>query len=533
MNDAFALILSLPALLLIANLCVSSRWANQNVLGYRKVITTVAAIQFLVAAVFAVSQLIGWIPQLSSVLVSSGDSAALAATIYYDGVASLMLALVSFVGWVTCRYSIRYLDGESTQGRYFKWAAFTIGSVSLMIVSGNLLMFVVCWVLTSLGLHQLLMHYGHRPAAKRAAWTKFTISRLGDAALISSIAILYSQFNTLDFAELFETAGAITEPTVAMMAAAALLVAGAITKSAQFPFHTWLPQTMETPTPVSALMHAGIVNAGGYLIIRTSPLVSLAPWALTFLAVIGAITACGAAVIMLTQTSVKKSLAYSTIAQMGFMMLQCGLGAYSAAMLHILAHSLYKAHAFLSSGSVMADRYATQVAIQPDASAEQNVSPFGLVAAPIAIVASLLVAFWAFGVDPLAKSGGLLLGGVLCLAMTHWVWRVMAVAKASPSNAGLVPRSLAIAAGLCTLYVACFVSVDAVVAASTPVASGPQLGWFVAAVVVAGFAGMFALQIHLQSNTGLASMTRWRIHASNGFYLENALRRVFGALATS
>jgi NAD(P)H-quinone oxidoreductase subunit 5 len=97
----------------------------------------------------------------------------------------------------------------------------------------------------------------------------------------------------------------------------------------------------------------------------------------------------------------------------------------------------------------------------------------------------------------------------------------------------LVPRSLAIAAGLCTLYVACFVSVDAIVAASVPAAGGPQLGWFVAAVVTVGFAAMFALQIHLQSVTGLASMTRWRVHASNGFYIENALRRVFGPLATS
>jgi len=121
------------------------------------------------------------------------------------------------------------------------------------------------------------------------------------------------------------------EPTSGVSLAAFLLVITALTKSAQVPFHIWLPLTMETPTPVSALMHAGIVNAGGYLIIRTSPIVALQPWAMTLLVIVGGFTACFAAIIMTTQTSVKKKLAYSTISQMGFMLLQCGLGAFSAA----------------------------------------------------------------------------------------------------------------------------------------------------------------------------------------------------------
>ena len=131
------------------------------------------------------------------------------------------------------------------------------------------------------------------------------------------------------------------------------LVCGAMLKSAQFPFHSWLPDTMETPTPVSALMHAGIINAGGFLIVRLSPLVTLSPLSLHILAVVGAFTAIFASLVMMTQASVKRMLAFSTIAQMGFMMLQCGVGAFSIAVLHIVAHSLYKAHAFLSSGSVV------------------------------------------------------------------------------------------------------------------------------------------------------------------------------------
>ena len=159
----------------------------------------------------AVAYLTGWVPPIHCILVEVAADLPIAATVYYDGVASLMLTLVSFVGWVICRYSIRYLDGEADQGRYFRWTAFTIGAVSLTVISGNLLMFVASWVMTSLGLHHLLLHYGHRPAAQRAAWTKFTISRFGDVSLIVAIAILYAEFKTLDFAELFTAARSVTE----------------------------------------------------------------------------------------------------------------------------------------------------------------------------------------------------------------------------------------------------------------------------------------------------------------------------------
>ncbi|MGB7327284.1 MAG: proton-conducting transporter membrane subunit [Rubripirellula sp.] len=521
MSDAFPIFLCLPAAILVALVAVPNAWANSRVGKFRRVVTLIAGLQFAVAGGFAIAQAVGWIPITHSVLASVSGELPIAVSVYYDGVASLMLALVSFVGWVICQYSIRYLDGEATQGRYFRWTAFTIGAVSLMVISGNLLMFVAAWVMTSLGLHQLLMHYGHRPAAERAAWTKFTISRVGDAALIGAIAIIYSEFKTLDFAELFAAAGSLATTSPAMQVAGFLLVAGAVTKSAQFPFHTWLPQTMETPTPVSALMHAGIVNAGGYLMIRTSPLVSLTPWAMTTLAITGGFTACFAAVVMLTQTSVKKSLAYSTIAQMGFMMLQCGLGAFSAAMLHILAHSLYKAHAFLSSGSVIAER-GSLVGAAPT---KVSVPGGKLAIAGIAIVAMLGLSFTLFGIDPLTKPGGLLLGGVLCLALTHWVGQVM-----RSSDHGLLIRAMTTAGVLCVIYSVSFVAVDKIVAASLPVPSAPALVWLVAAIVAVGFAGLLALHTALTTGRGMAGLSKWHIHASNGFYIESSLRRVFGPL---
>ncbi|MEZ6138514.1 MAG: proton-conducting transporter membrane subunit [Pirellulaceae bacterium] len=512
-----------PAAALLGLACLPDTLVNARRKTVRHAVTLIAAIQFWVAVCFALGLAAGWIPKWHAVLVGASSASPIAASIYFDGVASLMLALVSLVGWVICHYSLRYLDGEVTQGSYFRWTGLTIGSVCLMVVAGNLLLFIVAWVMTSLGLHRLLLHYGHRPAAQRAAWTKFTISRIGDISLITAAALIYSQFKTLEFAELFAMVRAPVSVTVQMQVAGFLLVLSAITKSAQFPFHTWLPQTMETPTPVSALMHAGIVNAGGYLMIRTSPLVALTPWALTLLAIVGGVTACFAAVVMLTQTSVKKSLAYSTIAQMGFMLLQCGIGAYTAAMLHILAHSLYKAHAFLSSGSVIADRVGTSGA----SPALHHLPWIKLAALGLTLIAFLSISLASFGINPMAKPGGLLLGGILCLALTHWNSQVM-----RSGNRRLWIRSLVYAGGLCLVYSASFALVDRFISPSLP-AAVPEKFWLVAGFVTTSFLGLLILQAALASGRSIALLNRWHIHAANGFYVESMLRRVFGPLLSS
>ncbi len=520
MSTFFAAILIAPAFCLITNGLIPTRFANRHVHLLHRSVTTLAAVQLVVAALMGLSLAAGLLPMVDVKLGLLPDVIA----VHYDGVAALMLALVSFVGWVICRYSVRYLDGEETQGRYFRWTGFTIGAVSMLVISGNLMMFFGCWVMTSMGLHQLLLHYRHRPAARQAAWTKFAISRLGDAALIAAIALIHSQFKTLNLSELFAASESVSDVTPAMTWAGVLLVVGAITKSAQFPFHTWLPQTMETPTPVSALMHAGIVNAGGYLIIRTSPLLELAPIALTGLAIIGAVTACFGAVVMLTQTSVKKQLAYSTMAQMGFMMLQCGMGAFSAAMLHILAHSLYKAHAFLSSGSVMSQR-AAMLGAEPES---ESLAWTKLAIASVIIVSFLGIAMTVCGINVVAKPGGLLLGGILCLALTHWVGQVMRV-----GNHKLLIHSLAIAAAMCFAYSIGFASVDKIVASSLPSSSAPDMVWLVAAIVATGFVGMFLLHVRLGSGQSSPLLNRWYIHASNGFYFEKSFQRIFGSLANS
>ncbi|MFK8111906.1 MAG: proton-conducting transporter membrane subunit [Rubripirellula sp.] len=527
--ELFAVTLSMPILCLIALVCVPSRWANGHQGTLRRAVTVAVGLLFLQALAFAVMYAVsGGGARAISLLQWPGESS-IAFGIYYDGATSLMLTLVSFVGFVVSRFSVRYLDGEATQGRYFKWLSFAIGVVSLMVVAGNLLLFFVAWVMTSFGLHHLLLHYRHRPAAHRAAWTKFAISRLGDAFLISAIVLTYKTFGTLDLSELFAQAEllAVTSGATARHAAIAwLLMLGAVTKSAQFPFHTWLPDSMETPTPVSALMHAGIVNAGGYLVIRMSPLVGLGPNALVALAVIGAVTACYAGVVMMTQSSVKRSLAYSTIAQMGFMMLQCGLGAFSAAMLHLLAHSLYKAHAFLGSGNVVTQSLSTGGAKSPAPSRRTNVAC--MVAAAVATGLAYFSAILTLGIDVSSKPGGTVLAFILCIALTAWGWRLFTLSSRRVAVVGLIGI-----AGLCLFYLGSYLAIDQLLSDTIPVVHLPATTQFVTFGIALAFSVMFVLHVVVLKPTRPAWMDSVRVHAANGFYIDAVYHRVFGSLTKS
>ncbi len=274
--------------------------------------------------------------------------------VYLDALTAIMLVLVSFLGTVVVRYSVVCMTDHERQYSFHRRLCLTIGSVMGLLISGNLPIFTVMWMATSLSLHQLLTFNAERTGAILAARKKFIVSRLGDLCLLGSMATCWHIFHSWNFAIIFHLAHIMTAHRdypheIALLDT--LLVLAACLKSAQFPFHSWLPDTMETPTPVSALMHAGIINAGGFLIIRLSPLLILCPQAMAALALIGAITAIFGSTVMMAQTSIKRSLAFSTVGQMGFMMLECGLGAFSLAVLHLVAHSLYKAHAFLSSGS--------------------------------------------------------------------------------------------------------------------------------------------------------------------------------------
>jgi NAD(P)H-quinone oxidoreductase subunit 5 len=519
--ESIVISLLLPILGLLATACLPSRLANAKVTTFRKLVTLLVAFEFFLAFATAIASLVSGRSSISiSFLQAPLNNLGL--SIYYDGTTALMLALVSFVGLIVSRFSVRYLDGEATQGRYFRWLSFTVGSVSLMVIAGNMLLFFAAWVMTSLGLHQLLLQYRHREAARRAAWTKFAISRLGDVFLISSLILIFKTYGTLDLDNLFKIVKSSVEafPTTASHVAIGwLLVLGAVTKSAQFPFHTWLPDTMETPTPVSALMHAGIVNAGGYLIIRMSPLVAFAPSALATLAAIGAFTACFGGLVMLTQPSVKRALAYSTIAQMGFMMLQCGLGAFVAAMLHIIAHSLYKAHAFLNSGSVVDQAQATSRAKLPTQSFAKGFAWF--VAAAIATVSVFLTVSEISGLEVTSKPGGLVLAFIFCLALTTCGWQLFAIGEVKAVFFGFVAITL-----LCLAYIGSYIALEQFVEqpATTAIVPGESLILF---AIVCSFVLLLALHIAIIARLRPQWLDALRVHAVNGFYIDAIYHRIF------
>lgn len=525
-----ALVGSVPCLPLCAGL-ISTRWANRHSSQMRRIASLLMTAAFLLA-VASTGVLIGNGP-LDAAIFQSDLLIPISVGVYYDNLSAIMLLLVSFIGCVITRFSQRYLEGEATQGRFLKWICFTLGSVLLLVVSRNLLMLTGAWMMTSFGLHQLLTRYSGRAAAIQAARKKFVISRLGDIMLVIALGLTYRVFGTLEFSELFASAKAMANATTASASSASqtmvsiiatLFVIGAMTKSAQFPFHSWLPDTLETPTPVSALMHAGIINAGGFLVIRLSPLVTLSQTAMNFLSVVGAFTALLGVVVMMTQTSVKRSLAYSTMAQMGFMMLQCGLGAFSAALLHLVAHSLYKAHTFLSSGSVLEIAVASRFKINPISHRRSMIALVASAALAFALLAGVGSVARLWSADPSGVGpGAWVLGMVLAIAATQLIWQSFMTGHWQVALRGVGAATLVMSA-----YFAAFLLMDHLLTSSvshSPVALS-TLSISVVSLVAIGFCVILGLQIAIAEYCDTPFMQRLYVHASNGFYFDITVQRI-------
>lgn len=501
--------------------------ANVNGPKLGRIVSGLVGVQLLLAVLLSVWFAIDGRNPIEFALSANAADFGLNKLVYYDGVSALMLPLVSFIGWVVTRFSIRYLDGEANQAQYFRRLSFTIGAVSLISLSGNLAFFFLGWVCTSVGLHGLLMHYSDRRAAVETAWTKFVTARCGDALLLVAIVLIYQAFGTLDISAVLTSAQELAnlgkvEPIHA--AIAWLLFGCAMLKSVQFPFHGWLPRSMETPTPVSALMHAGIVNAGGFLIVRFSALALASPSAMATTAIIGALTACLAGLAMMTQTSIKHSLAYSTIAQMGFMMMQCGLGAFSAAMLHLVAHSIYKAYAFLNSGNIL--EQAPSRTISPANQASQWSA--GSLALSVGLAAGLgYAASWMLGIDFSDKPSGFLLAAIGCMAIAVMLWHSFAQSRTTIWQAGVLATPL-----LFLVYLSGYAAVNWLTATSIVTAAAglsPIAMWSLGALFILVFlAGLALIQ---QKQSAMAAAVR--IHASNGFYIDDFVHRVALPVAKS
>lgn len=306
-----------------------------------------------------------------------------------DLLAYVMTCLVAFVGWVIVRYSRTYLAGEPGQVRYVRWLAAVLASVLLVVVSNNIALLVLAWMATSLSLHRLLTFYEHRPTAVLVAHKKFIVSRLADILMIIAGVLLVTSYGTLQIDQMLALASAQT--TAGSQLAAVLIVLAVMLKCAQLPFHGWLIQVMEAPTPVSALLHAGIVNLGGFVLMRFASLLSEVTAAMSLLVVAGTVTAVIAALVMTTRVSIKVMLAWSTCAQMGFMILQCGLGLWGMALLHLVAHSCYKAFAFLNANSIVQLTMTRRLRSAREAAPPTSLMIGAVVAAVVTMVAGALV----------------------------------------------------------------------------------------------------------------------------------------------
>ncbi|MDP3509474.1 MAG: NADH-quinone oxidoreductase subunit L [Candidatus Melainabacteria bacterium] len=281
---------------------------------------------------------------------------------YIDRLSAVMMVLITAVSAVIQMYSARYMRDDPGYVRFFSLLGFMTFALLGMVTCGSLLMLLFWWQLVSFLLYLLLSHNRDDVDSVRAAFRTFVILRVGDIALLCGVWLAYKSYGTLVFPAVFERAAA-SAATLHLWAAGPeihvntcvtlLLFVGAMAKSAQLPLHAWLPETMGAPTPVSALMHAGVVNAGGFLINRLAPLYGLSPVTLHIIFIVGLFTAIFGTTVMLTRADIKTKLGFSTMGQMGFMIMECGLGAFALAIFHLIAHGIFKATLFLSAGSVI------------------------------------------------------------------------------------------------------------------------------------------------------------------------------------
>ncbi len=275
--------------------------------------------------------------------------------IFIDNLTALMLIVVTFVSLMVSIYSLGYMHDDPCKRRYYAEIALFVGSMLGLILANNFLLMFIFWELVGVCSYLLIGFWYQKPAAASAAKKAFLVTRIGDVLFLTGIAMLYVKFGTLNFVELEHLMG---HDVQGLLLPALLLFAGAVGKSAQFPLHVWLPNAMEGPTTVSALIHAAtMVKAGIYLVARSYFILEHVPDAFLIIAIIGGITALMAATMALVQYDIKGVLAYSTISQLGYMMLALGAGAhafgYTAGMFHLMNHAFFKALLFLAAGSVI------------------------------------------------------------------------------------------------------------------------------------------------------------------------------------
>ena len=443
-----------------------------------------------------------------------------------DALSMLFFGMIALLAVIIVKYSINYLDGDHRQGVFIGRIAATIASVQLFVLSGNLLILFLAWVLTSLFLHRLLVFYRDRPRAITAATKKFIVARIADIFLLISFMLLYNKVGSGSLTTIFEAIeqGTVNGAPLILEIPAVFLVLAALFKSAQFPFHGWLVEVMETPTPVSALLHAGVLNAGPFIIMRFAFVMNQTEIASSILLVMGGLTALFASVVFMTQSSIKTALGYSSIAHMGFSLFICGTGAYSAAVLHIVAHSFYKAHAFLSSGSSVDLIRSKRIAI-PERLGN-----------PLLIILGVLLTFGiymgiaiVFGVDFNSNFSLLAVGLVIVMSLTL----MMSAVLDSKRSLSTLLASGVLVAIVATAFFGFEKLFHTVLSGEFPTVSTLSTNlMFVVGLMLLLFAIAVLLQLFAPLFSGGKNKSTLQVHLRNGFYINSYFDRLIGAYKT-
>ena len=319
-----------------------------------------------------------------------------------DRLTVAMLILVTTVSSLVHIYTIGYMQGEKGYARFFAYIALFTFSMLMLVMADNFLQLFVFWEAVGLCSYLLIGHWYERPSACAAASKAFVVNRIGDFGFMLGLLLVWYSFGSLEYRHVFAQAADFAGETINLLRPfggtwevstltliCLLLFTGAVGKSAQVPLHVWLPDAMEGPTPISALIHAAtMVTAGVFMVARLHPLYNLSPMAMDVVAVTGALTMVLGATIALTQTDIKRVVAYSTVSQLGYMMMACGLGAYAAGIYHLLTHGAFKALLFLGCGSVI-------IALHH----EQDMRHMG------GLKDKLPVTYWTFVIGSLALAG--------------------------------------------------------------------------------------------------------------------------------
>ncbi|HOJ59934.1 MAG TPA: NADH-quinone oxidoreductase subunit L [bacterium] len=293
-------------------------------------------------------------PQPSALSWFSGGNLQFSFGFHIDALTAVMVLVVGVVSFLVHVYSMGYMQGEAFYDRYFAYLSLFSFSMLLLVLCDNLLVLYISWELVGVSSYLLIGFYFWRPAAADACKKAFITTRVGDVFMLIGLLLVVLHTGKFNYREVFDAVAQGQFSGTVLTVAAICLFGGAVGKSAQFPLHVWLPDAMEGPTPVSALIHAAtMVAAGVYMVGRLFPIFSASPEAMLVIAYIGLITAFFAATIAITQTDIKRVLAYSTVSQLGYMMTALGVGAYTAGLYHLMTHAFFKALLFLCSGCVI------------------------------------------------------------------------------------------------------------------------------------------------------------------------------------